>query len=332
MKKEEVRRNTRLGIFVVMGILLFLAGIFYIGSERSLFRTNFPLRANFTDVNGLQKGNNVWLAGVKIGTVKDVTIISDSLVQVEMRINEELQPFIKRNAVAYISSDGLVGNPIVILRPGYGQQVVEANAVLQSVTQTSTQDMINALQATANNINSITNELREMIYDAGEAGTVGSLLTDTTLGTEIKLTIDNIQATGNRSATLTRNLITMVDQLRSNKEGLVQTLLTDTAFARTYTQTLTHLKTASQNTAEVSTELNQIVEKIDTKNNAVGVALNDTTFANNLKETADRLSEGIAKFDENMKAAQHNFLLRRYFKKKRKREEKAKKEKGEEPL
>lgn len=322
MKKEDIRRNTFVGIFVVTSIIIFLLAIFLLGSEQSLFRANFSLRANFTDVNGLQKGNNVWLAGVKIGTVNDVSIIEDSRVQVSMRIREDLHEFIKTDATASISSEGFVGNTIVVITPGESGEIIAENAILSAGHQTSTQDMLNALQSTANNIGNITDELRDLMHSATQPGTMGYLLTDTTLGQEIKLTIDNIQTTGRRSSSLAADLRQMVNQIQQNEEGMVSTLLNDTTFASTYEETLSNIQTAGEAAAKASVELNQLVNKIDNTNNAAGVVLNDTTFARNIRETAAELSEGMEKFNENMEAAQHNFLLRRYFKKKRKREEK----------
>lgn len=323
MKRKEVKRNVKLGILVITAMLLFLVSIFYIGSENSLFSSGFLLRANFTDVNGLQQGDNVWLSGVKVGTVRAVDIVGNSKVQVSMRIREELQPIIKKDATASISSDGLVGNPIVVIMPGHGEQAVNDGDVLQTAQQTSTQDMMNSLQATADNINNITDELREIMQDANQEGTIGALLSDTSLAGEVKLALGNIQSTGRRSAALASDLLGMVNQLKTNQSGLVNTLLTDTAFARTYEQTLTNIQEAGETTAEATAELNRIVEKIDINNNAAGVVLNDTAFANNLKDIANNLSAGTEKFDENMEAAQHNFLLRRFFKKKRKQEQEA---------
>lgn len=321
MKREEVKRNTYLGILVIAAVFLFLMAIFYVGSENSLFSSGFRLQANFTDVNGLQKGDNVWLSGVKVGTVRDVSIGSNAAVQVSMRINEDLRPYIKKDAAASISSDGLVGNPIVVISPGNDAQAVSDGDVLRTAQQTSTQDMMNSLQATADNINNITDELREIMHEANQEGTIGALLSDTTLESEIKLSINNIQATGRRSAALMSDLRAMVNQLQANQKGLVNTLLTDTTFAGTYEQTLANIRTAGESTAEATAELNSVVEKIDNTNNAAGVLLNDTAFADNLKEISRNLSAGTEKFDENMEAIRHNFLFRRFFRKKKKQEQ-----------
>jgi phospholipid/cholesterol/gamma-HCH transport system substrate-binding protein len=73
----------------------------------------------------------------------------------------------------------------------------------------------------------------------------------------------------------------------------------------------------------MSRDLEAIISKINDNDNAVGVLLADTAFANKLKYTIENTRSASAKLDENMEALQHNFLFRGYFKKKRKAEEKA---------
>ncbi|MBW3544050.1 MAG: MCE family protein, partial [Bacteroidetes bacterium] len=72
MSEQDDRRNARLGFFVLIGLIIFLVGVFFIGSASNLFSANITLHVLFKNVSGLQKGNNVWLSGVKVGTVNDV--------------------------------------------------------------------------------------------------------------------------------------------------------------------------------------------------------------------------------------------------------------------
>jgi phospholipid/cholesterol/gamma-HCH transport system substrate-binding protein len=70
-------------------------------------------------------------------------------------------------------------------------------------------------------------------------------------------------------------------------------------------------------------DLKEVISKLNTKNNAIGVLLSDTTFANKLRETLENAESASIKLDENMEAMQHNFLLRGYFKKQKKNEDNA---------
>jgi phospholipid/cholesterol/gamma-HCH transport system substrate-binding protein len=59
-------------------------------------------------------------------------------------------------------------------------------------------------------------------------------------------------------------------------------------------------------------------EKFGHKDNAVGVLLHDSEIADAMKTTLKNLESGSKKLDEDLEALQHNFLLRRFFKKKAK--------------
>ena len=74
---------------------MFLTSIFYIGSERNVFNKTFTVSAIFRNVEGLTEGDNVWLSGLKIGTVKNVTIISEGKVVVNLSLKDKQNEFIK---------------------------------------------------------------------------------------------------------------------------------------------------------------------------------------------------------------------------------------------
>ncbi len=70
----------------------------------------------------------------------------------------------------------------------------------------------------------------------------------------------------------------------------------------------------------MASDLQEVVAKINDSNNAVGVLLTDTAFAQKLRGTLENTESASEKLDENMEALQHNFLFRRYFRKQRKAE------------
>jgi phospholipid/cholesterol/gamma-HCH transport system substrate-binding protein len=70
MKAAENRRSVIVGIFVFLGIAIFVAGVFTLAGKQEKFKSSISVKAVFDDVAGLGIGNNVWFSGVKIGTVK----------------------------------------------------------------------------------------------------------------------------------------------------------------------------------------------------------------------------------------------------------------------
>ena len=108
----------KLGMFVLIGITLFIATIYFIGKSQNLFGSNFNLKSRFKNVSGLKEGNNVQFSGIDVGTIKSIQFISDSLVEVDFSIEENVRKFIKTDAITSIGSDGLMGDKVLTISPG----------------------------------------------------------------------------------------------------------------------------------------------------------------------------------------------------------------------
>ncbi len=58
--------KVRLGIFVAVGLALFVLAIFIIGRQKNMFNPVFEIKTTFFNVSGLQVGNNVRFAGINV--------------------------------------------------------------------------------------------------------------------------------------------------------------------------------------------------------------------------------------------------------------------------
>jgi len=126
--------HIKLGIFVTIGFLLFAVAVYFISAKQQFFSKTFLITAIFGDVSGLQAGNNVRFSGVTVGLIASINIESDSTVRVAMLINEDARRFMKKDAVASIGSEGLMGNKIVILTPGTtSQPEIEENDLVRTI-------------------------------------------------------------------------------------------------------------------------------------------------------------------------------------------------------
>src|SRR5215217_1880205 len=100
MKATNNKRAITVGIFIVLGLAIFVAGVLTLGGQKRTFEKKVYVKALFDDVGGLQVGNNVWFSGVKVGTVKKMTFTPKSQVEVIMSIETKAQQFIKKDAKA----------------------------------------------------------------------------------------------------------------------------------------------------------------------------------------------------------------------------------------
>ena len=105
MNTSPNKRAITVGVFVVLGLVFLTAGVLVIGNIHQTFTRKLRVTSLFDDVNGLQKGSNIWFSGVKIGTVKQVDFFGVSQVKVIMNIDREAQPYIRKDAKVKISTE-----------------------------------------------------------------------------------------------------------------------------------------------------------------------------------------------------------------------------------
>lgn len=198
MKKNNGNK-IRLGIFVSIGIALFIIGVYFIGDKQQLFSETFQISGIFKDVSGLQVGNNVRFSGINIGVVENIEIVSDSAVKVDFSIDDHTRKFIKKDARITIGSDGLMGNKVAIIIPGTeSQKQVQNNDFLITSIPVSIDEIMVNLKVTTGNAATITEDLSVIMANLSSGkGTIGKLFMDTVFAKNIDQTLLNIkQGTG----------------------------------------------------------------------------------------------------------------------------------------
>jgi phospholipid/cholesterol/gamma-HCH transport system substrate-binding protein len=206
--KKHASGKIRLGIFISLGIAVFMLGIFYIGAQQHLFESTFRISGIFKDVGGLQIGNNVRFSGINVGTVDNISAVSDSTVKVEIVIEEDTRKFIKKDATASIGSEGLMGNKVLIINPGTGGQAeIENNDTIQTIQPINFDDVLISLKATIDNASNITDDMAKIVgtIQSGK-GTIGRLFMDQTLAQNIDSSVLNLKQGSEGMANLMEDL------------------------------------------------------------------------------------------------------------------------------
>jgi phospholipid/cholesterol/gamma-HCH transport system substrate-binding protein len=278
------------------------------------------VKAIFEDVSGLQQGNNIWLAGVKVGTVKSISFNPDSRVLVTMNILASMQPYIHKDAKAKIGSESLIGNKIVVLTEGTQQfPIIQSGDVLGIQPSLNTEDLMVTLQQNNKNLLAITDDLKGLTagLTKGE-GSIGKLLKDDMLVNTLQVTMNRLNTTAANAEDFTSDLSNYTAKLQS-KGSLTNELITDTVIFARLRNTAKQLQQVAQSAQAVVVNLDKSLEGLNNTSSPVGVLLNDQKAAADLQATLYNLNLGTKKLDENMEALQHNFLLRGFFRKKAKK-------------
>ena len=117
---QSLRLQLRVGLFVLGGLLVFLAVIYLLGAQARYFERKYDLYAEFVEVGGLLEGATVRLAGVQIGRVTDVALPPDpgGKVRVTLTIARRFSNRIRRDSEARIMTQGLLGDRLVEITIG----------------------------------------------------------------------------------------------------------------------------------------------------------------------------------------------------------------------
>lgn len=321
--KKETSNTLKVGIFVVTGLALFIVAIYLIGQNQNMFKKTFTISANFNNVSGLMQGNNVRYSGINIGTVKDITMVNDSTITVEMNIDEKMVEHIKKDAIATIGTDGLVGNMIVNIIPGEGTaDVVSSGDVIQTYTKIGTADMLNTLSVTNENAALLTAKLLK-VADAmsDEKGTLGMLINDTIVASNLKQTVTQLKITSIEASKAMKELNSIISSL-DIENSVAGALLNDSLQTEKVKSLISNLEAASMEINDVIKNVNETVVQFKEGEGAINYLSNDKDFVKELEETIKNINEGTDKFNQNMEALKHNFLTRGYFRKLEKQKEK----------
>ena len=319
MSEISNRKKLAVGVFISIGLAILIIGVLTIGGQRKAFVKTISLHVIFDDVQGLQAGNNIWLSGMKVGTVKKVDFYGNSQVEVFLNIERQAQPHIRKDAKARISTDGLVGNKIVVISGGTpSTPVVADNDQLETEHLAGMQEMMSTLQASNGNLLEITGNLKAISQKLrmGE-GTLGELLNDPSFADHIRSSLGHLQAASATSEKMIANLEDFSARLRQ-PDGLVNQVITDTSVFRHLKAAVSRLDSAASAAAEFSASLRTAGQGINDPHSPIGLMLHDEETADNLQRTIKNLRVSSKELSDDLEAVQHSFLLRGFFKKKKK--------------
>ena len=114
--------EVKVGAFIVSGFALLLVFAFAIGDLSTMFQPSYRLYVLFDSANGITDGSPVQYAGVEVGKVQGVQIISPKDQSPKVKLSIRLPSYINVRAddEASISTFGLLGEKYLALSPGPG--------------------------------------------------------------------------------------------------------------------------------------------------------------------------------------------------------------------
>jgi phospholipid/cholesterol/gamma-HCH transport system substrate-binding protein len=182
----------RLGVFIIATLLLLSSGIFLIGDKKFLFSSTYRLNAEFQNVAGLIEGAPVRVRGIHKGTVTRIILpkTPNGKVTISMNLDSETRDIVKKDSIASIQSEGLLGDKYVEISFGSaeagwvksGETIGSKPPIDISNLIDKTNDILDSTKEAVQNAAEATGDLKSITAKInGGKGTVGALINDPTM-------------------------------------------------------------------------------------------------------------------------------------------------------
>lgn len=189
MKRSDNIKWSQLrgGIFIILALLFFAAGVVIMGDKTKFFVPKGKLSVIMTDVAGLKEGAPVWLAGVDVGLVRDIRFArpkESNEVEILLEIDRDALKKVGKDSRITIKTRGLMGEKYVDITPS--MTVSETpEQILYGANVTRLDDVMVKAGAAFDRMNGIMERI-----DKGE-GTLGRFAKDPKLYDDLaRLTVE----------------------------------------------------------------------------------------------------------------------------------------------
>lgn len=240
MKKDR-GLETKVGLFVLVGVTFLLVVIFLLGAERHAFEGRVDLIARFADVEGLKVGAPVRLAGLDVGVVRNIGFSSradDRRLEVRLQVRESVLGRVRVDSVATIGSRGVLGDKTVdILVGAPDAEPVKAGSEILTVGTADLGSLLQKADRVLDNTVQITDSLRD--------------ISDSLAGSDVQADLGK----------LVKTLAELVTDVKDGR-GFLHSLVYDDAYQKRIFQTLDDLAESGKVLRGTAADLSAIVDGI----------------------------------------------------------------------
>jgi phospholipid/cholesterol/gamma-HCH transport system substrate-binding protein len=188
-------KQFRLGAFLILTLGCFALGVFLVGDRSAMFHSNYRLNAQFVNVVGLEEGAPVRVGGIRKGMVTHLILPRkpDGNVTVAMDLEQATREVVKKDSIASIQSDGLLGDKYVEITFGSaeagnlanGDTIASETPIEISSLIAKTDKILDSAGVAVENVKNLSGNFNSISAKINQGrGTVGALVNDKTLYTQ----------------------------------------------------------------------------------------------------------------------------------------------------
>ena len=289
---EKSRLETKVGLFVLAGLVLLAVLVVQFSKGTSAFRGTITLKLHASNVGGLKERASVLLSGYQIGAVKEIQLApSGTNVTILLQIYKDYD--IYGDARFVIEQAGFLGDQYVSVIPTENKKAkfVDGDEAecqepfdLQEVARGAA-GFIKRMDETAKKLDDSVTDLRAQVLNAQTLSSFGVALTNMKAFTEQALgaiaEINSLVATnGTQVGVAVSNLVvfsSQLDQLGASAQGILAT-------------NSVNINDATKNIDDVTVTLKQLAADVKAGRGLAGAVLQNQELATNVQNIAANLA------------------------------------------
>jgi phospholipid/cholesterol/gamma-HCH transport system substrate-binding protein len=298
--------ETRVGIFVLAALAVFG----YMGFQTGAFRFD-RLRYNmyavyFKDITGLARKGDVKIAGVKVGWVKKISLVSDDGVRVKAELMVLKEYALYDNAYAIVRQDGLLGPRYVELVPGdpYMRRLKSGEELLKpSAEPVSMDELLVQFKHIAQNVSDVTDSFKSVVGDEQGKERLMGMIDNMSVASDrissLAQTLDGSFSRNIENIDTFLDLGTNIKHLAHRLEDQVLPSFQDNIerIANKFESTTEALEEASIQARDGLHNISLVAEKINEGRGLIGKLVNDEESYRDLKVAVQGVRNYVTKLD-----------------------------------
>jgi phospholipid/cholesterol/gamma-HCH transport system substrate-binding protein len=316
-RKQLTWTELRVGLFVLVGLSVLAAGIFYV-TGAGILGPKYRLKTYLPEVSGLANGAPVRVDGVEVGNVESIKLLprtsvktpeKNKSIEVVMRLDKRYKGDILTDSVASLVTEGLLGNRYVNITRGFTGTPLDDNGVIPGAEEKAMKEVVERSAEVLGNLSALSTDVRDLIGGVQEGrGSLGKLLTDDQAYNHLNaiLAKGDAMMTGIREGQGTLGKLVSSDEMYTKVDkGLdnVNVMLADMRAGKGTLGKLIYDPTLYDQTKEAMTNGNAMLKDARAGKGSLGKFVTDDTLYNKLRDTSSSLASASSKLNDNTTTA-----------------------------
>lgn len=298
-----MKTEFKVGLFGLLVLVILFFGIKFLkGSD--IFQRENVYYATYNDVSGMLVSSNVFINGLRVGYVKDITTTDERADNFVVAFTVRSDIKIPEDSKILLFSSDLLGSKALKLQLGNSSKIISDGDTIKSDKELGMLDNLGAsISPMMNNLDSILSSLNNILNIQNQ--------------NSLQNTIANIETTTARLGNITRNLDNLMSSEKTKLAKIIENTESITSNLKDNNQKLTNIiqnvdnivdSAAKANIGSTLIEtgksierLNSVLGVIEKGKGNVGLLINDEELYKSLDNSAKNLNKLIEDIKENPK-------------------------------